>query len=89
MNGTKYANMLIMSELSDTETRLKPFGVLNQLRDKTPVRYDESRGCWDVFRYVDVHRILKDPHTFSSRRGCRRKAYCLWILPSIRRCGIW
>lgn len=74
MNGTKYANMLIMSELSDTETRLKPFGVLNQLRDKTPVRYDESRGCWDVFRYVDVHRILKDPHTFSSRRGMSQES---------------
>ncbi|MBP1960932.1 cytochrome P450 [Paenibacillus aceris] len=65
----RYANIIPMAELNTKEKRLLPFPVFNQLRQTTPVRYDESRGCWDVFRYEDIHRILKDPVTFSSKRG--------------------
>ncbi|MDR6882222.1 cytochrome P450 [Bacillus sp. 3255] len=65
----RYANIIPMAELNTKEKRLQPFPVFNELRQKTPVRYDESRSCWDVFRYEDVHRILKDPATFSSRRA--------------------
>src|SRR5699024_10172549 len=36
------------------------------------VRYDEHRGAWDVFRYEDVQRILKDPASFSSERSLDR-----------------
>lgn len=65
----RYANIIPMAELNTKEKRLLPFPVFSQLRQTTPVRYDESRGCWDIFRYEDIHRILKDPATFSSRRG--------------------
>jgi cytochrome P450 len=65
----RYANIIPMAELNTKEKRLQPFSVFNQLRQTTPVRYDKSRSCWDVFRYEDIHRILKDPATFSSRRG--------------------
>ncbi|MBE1441128.1 cytochrome P450 [Paenibacillus sp. OAS669] len=64
----RYANILPMAELDTKEKRLNPFTVYNRLRESHPVRYDESRSCWDVFRYEDVHRILKDPATFSSVR---------------------
>ncbi|WP_309122203.1 cytochrome P450 [Paenibacillus sp.] len=65
----RYANMIPMAELDTTEKRLSPFPVYNQLRRTTPVRYDGSRSCWDVFRYEDALRVLKDPAGFSSRRG--------------------
>ncbi|KQL50215.1 cytochrome [Brevibacillus choshinensis] len=58
-----------MRELARIDEQLFPFPIYRELREKTPVRFDEDRGSWDVFRYEDVHRILKDPATFSSRRG--------------------
>ncbi|WP_245779529.1 hypothetical protein [Halostagnicola kamekurae] len=30
------------------------------MREERPVHYDEQRETWDVFRYDDVDRILKD-----------------------------
>ena len=71
MNADKaerYANLIPMAELDTADKRLQPFDIFNKLRGNSPVRYDESRSCWDVFRYEDVHRILKDPATFSSVR---------------------
>jgi cytochrome P450 len=69
MNNEKYANRLNMPELDSAEKRLLPFGILSGLRRETPVRFDTERNCWDVFAYDDVHRVLKDPATFSSVRG--------------------
>lgn len=67
--ATRYANIIFMRELARIDEQLFPFPIYRELREKTPVRFDEERGSWDVFRYEDVHRILKDPATFSSRRG--------------------
>ncbi|CAG7616752.1 Putative cytochrome P450 YjiB [Paenibacillus allorhizosphaerae] len=64
----RYANIIPVAELNTKEKRLLPFPVYNLLRRLTPVRFDESRSTWDVFRYEDVHRILKDPAAFSSVR---------------------
>ncbi|MGZ4135752.1 MAG: cytochrome P450 [Tumebacillaceae bacterium] len=58
-----------MKELTEREDRLFPFPIYEQLRETAPVRYDASREAWDVFRFEDVHRILKDHETFSSKRG--------------------
>jgi cytochrome P450 family 109 len=73
MNPTKkparYGNIIPMKELDAREDRLYPFPIYETLRENTPVRFDPSRDTWDVFRYADVHRILKDHETFSSRRG--------------------
>ncbi|KTG07617.1 cytochrome [Haloprofundus marisrubri] len=52
-------------ELADRESWLNPFEWYRQMRDDAPVRYDASRGSWDVFRYDDVKRILDDDETFS------------------------
>ncbi|GAA4707318.1 cytochrome P450 [Brevibacillus fulvus] len=65
----RYANIIPIAELDSAEKRIHPFPVYNRLRQTTPVRYDETRSCWDVFRYDDVHAVLKDPAAFSSRRA--------------------
>ncbi|WP_412679693.1 cytochrome P450 [Brevibacillus choshinensis] len=67
--ATRYANIIFIKELARNDEQLFPFPIYRELREKTPVRFDEERGSWDIFRYEDVHRILKDPATFSSRRG--------------------
>lgn len=69
----RYANIIPIAELDTIEKRLQPFPIYNKLRQITPVRYDISRDCWDVLRYEDVHRILKDPVTFSSNRDLSGK----------------
>ncbi|TXK66620.1 cytochrome P450 [Paenibacillus sp. N3.4] len=63
-----------MAEIDTPEKRLNPFSIYNHLRQTTPIRYDASRDCWDVFGYEDVHRILKDPGAFSSIRGVVEKS---------------
>lgn len=65
----QYANLIPMREIDSNGDQLFPFPIFNDLRQKSPVRYDESRSCWDVFRYEDVHYILKNPKLFSSERG--------------------
>ncbi|MGG3622069.1 cytochrome P450 [Bacillus gobiensis] len=65
----RYATLIPMKELRSKEDQLYPFSVYGRLRKETPVRYDENRGCWDVFRYDDVHFVLKNPKLFSSQRG--------------------
>ncbi|MBX0284925.1 cytochrome P450 [Haloarcula salinisoli] len=52
--------------LSTREAWLDPFDWYAEMREEQPVRYDQNRQCWDVFRYEDVDRILDDPETFSS-----------------------
>jgi cytochrome P450 family 109 len=81
MNGNKYASLLSMKELDSMEKRLNPFIVFNHLRNENPVRYDDSRNCWDVFKYEDVQRILKEPQTFSSVRGPSANQNLLFIDP--------
>lgn len=54
------------AELSSPDAWLEPFDWYAEMRESNPVRYDESRDCWDVFRYADADRVLDDPETFSS-----------------------
>jgi len=65
----KYANYIPIRELHSKERQLFPFQVYAELRENTPVRYDEHRECWDVFRYEDVRYVLKNPKLFSSERN--------------------
>ncbi|MET3943065.1 cytochrome P450 [Paenibacillus sp. PvP094] len=64
----KYANYIPIRELEAVEQQLSPFQVYAELRENTPVRYDEHRECWDIFRYEDVQYVLKNPKLFSSAR---------------------
>lgn len=56
------------SALQTRERQLDPFPWYREMREESPVRYDDQRETWDVFRYADVHDILHDPETFSSER---------------------
>lgn len=44
------------------------FAWLRRMRDKAPV-WRDPRGCYHVFRYDDVRRVLTDLETFSSDHG--------------------
>lgn len=53
-------------ELSTEKTQLHRSGWYAEMRQEHPVRYDEQRDRWDVFRYADVNRILRDHETFAT-----------------------
>lgn len=46
-----------------------PYPQYKRMRHSAPVFHDEQSGSWHVFRYDDVHRVLSDHATFSSRMG--------------------
>jgi cytochrome P450 len=56
----------VPAALSTPAAWLDPFDWYAEMRASAPVRYDESRRAWDLFRYEDVSRVLNDPETFSS-----------------------
>ncbi|QLK26680.1 cytochrome P450 [Natrinema zhouii] len=51
------------------EGQLSPFEWYAEMRQETPVHFDEQRETWDVFRYEDVERVLKDHDTFTANRA--------------------
>ncbi|WP_459193741.1 cytochrome P450 [Halosimplex sp. J119] len=51
------------------EGQLSPFEWYAEMRAEDPVRYDERRETWDVFRYEDVDRVLKDHDAFTANRS--------------------
>lgn len=50
---------------------LQNYRWFQQMRESQPVWLDESSGCWHVFRYEDVHRVITDYALFSSERRQR------------------
>ncbi|RRJ34078.1 cytochrome P450 [Halocatena pleomorpha] len=57
----------IPTELALTERQLDPFPWYETMRETAPVRYDEKRDCWDIFRYNDIDTVLCNHEQFSSR----------------------
>ncbi len=58
--------MKLPSGLEPAQRRVDPFTWYETMRSTEPVRYDDERERWDVFRYDDVRRVLSDYETFSS-----------------------
>lgn len=58
--------MKLPSGLEPSQRRVDPFTWYETMRSTEPVRYDEERERWDIFRYDDVRRVLSDYETFSS-----------------------
>ena len=52
--------------LSSRQQWLEPFDWYRQMRTESPVRYDETRELWDVFRYEDVKDVLDTDSVFSA-----------------------
>lgn len=61
----------IFSTLSEVQTQ---YAWLKEMRETQPVWLDKQSGCWHVFRYADVHRVITDYEVFSSERRQQRRA---------------
>jgi cytochrome P450 len=55
--------------VADRDGQLNPYPWYAQMREHAPVRFDEERSVWDVFRYDDVERVISDYSVFSSESG--------------------
>jgi len=53
----------------DEELQLSPFAVYGELREESPVYYNERRGFWVISRYADVKFAFRNHELFSSARG--------------------
>ena len=51
--------------LQERTAWLEPFKWYGEMRTNAPVRYDSSRGAWDVFRYDNVKTVISDNEKFS------------------------
>jgi cytochrome P450 len=51
--------------LATRDRRLDPFDWYADRRAEAPLHWDADRGCWDVFAYDEVKRMLGDDETFS------------------------
>ncbi len=55
--------------LTDPLIQARPQAFYTKLRDEDPVHYDEKLGMWLVSRYDDIVALLRDPQTFSDKKG--------------------
>lgn len=46
-----------------------PYPLYQELREKDPIHWCESLGCWLGFRYDDAFAALTNPHLLVGRRG--------------------
>jgi cytochrome P450 family 109 len=53
--------------LNMVENQKELHRIFKKFREDTPIRYDETRNCWDVFQYADGANILKNHKAFSSK----------------------
>ena len=54
-------------ELSSPTDQLRPESFFAEMHDDAPIRWDETRGCWDVFGYEAVQTVAADDEQFSVR----------------------
>jgi cytochrome P450 len=66
---TEYGQFDIPSEIHTEEGQLNPYPWYREMRQETPVRYDEDRGVWDVFRFDDVEEILRNYEKYTVEQG--------------------
>lgn len=55
--------------LTDPLIQARPQEFYSKLRNEDPVHYDEKLGMWLVSRYDDIVTLLRDPQTFSDKKG--------------------
>ncbi|PFD32505.1 cytochrome P450 [Bacillus cereus] len=68
MNQTRAAiHIPPIVELTTFKDQEKLHEIFKKFREETPIRYDESRKCWDVFQYDDCVSIIKNNKVFSSK----------------------
>src|SRR5437867_4164966 len=72
---------MIIPTISAVEDSQKMYAWFEQMRQTQPVWYDESSGCWHVFRYDNVQTVITDYQLFSSERRRQREAVQSAITP--------
>jgi cytochrome P450 len=65
-------NSYAPENLSTLEDVQQLYHWFEHMRDHQPAWYDESSGCWHVFRYDDVSLVTTDTTLFSSERRQNR-----------------
>lgn len=55
--------------LADPLIQAHPQAFYSKLRQEAPVHYDARLGMWLVSRYDDIVTLLRDPKTFSDKKG--------------------
>lgn len=65
------AGNMTLSDMSLTDPLIqaRPQEFYSKLRNEDPVHYDEKLGMWLVSRYDDIVTLLRDPQTFSDKKG--------------------
>ncbi|MCD7035057.1 cytochrome P450 [Metabacillus sp. GX 13764] len=69
MENQSGSSFLQVKEISTKEERYNPFAWYSKMRREEPVRWDQDRRSWDVFKYEDVKLVLERKELFSSNRG--------------------
>lgn len=70
--GEEVEAMAMPDPIASRRRKLEPYDWYHEMLCESPVRYDPSRNCWDVFSHEHVTRILTDHETFSSRTAPER-----------------
>ena len=52
-------------------THDNPYEMYDYFLEHEPIRFDETNGVWEVFRYDDIVRIERDTETFINGEGVR------------------
>jgi cytochrome P450 len=60
--------ILMLDKLSTLEDVQELYNWFEHMRTQQPTWLDEESGCWHVFRYNDVSRVMTDSSLFSSER---------------------
>jgi len=67
--GAGAASPLGGASLTEPHNIAHPHAFYRDMRDKDPVYFDERLGMYLVSRYEDIWTVLRDPITFSFRKG--------------------
>lgn len=69
-----------LRSLHDVQQQYRWF---HQMRAEQPVWLDDASGCWHVFRYADVQRVVTDYESFSSNFRRRIRIRSALAAPSL------
>lgn len=64
-----YMDVVKDGSLLDYQIQARPNDYYRELRERSPIHYDERLGMYLVSRYEDLQTVVSDPVTFSSELG--------------------
>jgi cytochrome P450 len=55
----------VPADMASRSAQIDPYPYFERMRNSTPVRYDEQRDAYDLFRYENIERVVSDTASFS------------------------